>query len=64
MASSQVNPLKRKHTTLTLETKLKLLSEIDNMGKTATKKEITYNYGISANTLFTILKNREKIKKM
>ena len=64
MASSQVNPLKRKHTTLTLETKLKLLSEIDNMGKTTTKKEIADSYGIPANTLSTILKNREKIEKM
>ena len=64
MASSQVNPLKRKHTTLTLETKLKLLSEIDNMEKTTTKKEIADSYMISANTLSTILKNREKIEKM
>ena len=64
MASSQVNPLKRKHTTLTLETKLKLLSEIDNMGKTTTKKEIADSYGIPANTLSTILKNREEIEKM
>ena len=63
MASSQVNPLKRKHTALTLETKLKLLSEIDNMGKTTTKKEIADSYRIPANTLSTILKNREKIEK-
>ena len=62
MASSQVNPLKRKHTTLTLETKLKLLSEIGNMGKTTTKKEIADSYGIPANTLSTILKNRENRK--
>ena len=32
------NALKRKHTTLTLKTKLKLLSEKDNMGKTSIKK--------------------------
>ena len=63
MASSQVNPLKRKHTTLTLKTKLKLLSEIDNMGKTM-KREIADNYGIPTNTLSTILKKREKMEKM
>lgn len=60
MASS----LKRKHTTLTLETKLKLLRDVDNMGKTQTKKEIADKYGIPANTLSTILKNREKLEKM
>ena len=64
MASSQVNPLKRKHTALTLETKLKLLSEIDNMGKTTMKKDIADNYVIPANALSTNLKNREKTEKM
>ena len=34
------------------------------MGKTTTKKEIADSYGIPANTLSTILKNREKIEKM
>ncbi|GFN78561.1 tigger transposable element-derived protein 6 [Plakobranchus ocellatus] len=64
MASLKANPLKRKHPTLTLETKLKLLSEVDNMGKTQTKKEIAEKYGIPVNTLSTILKNREKLEKI
>ncbi|GFN77934.1 tigger transposable element-derived protein [Plakobranchus ocellatus] len=34
------------------------------MGKTQTKKEIAEKYGIPANTLSTILKNREKLEKM
>ena len=50
----QVNSLKRKQTTLTLESKLKLLSEIDNMGKTTTINEIPDNDRIPANTLSTI----------
>ncbi|GFO35905.1 hypothetical protein PoB_006241000 [Plakobranchus ocellatus] len=50
MASLSVNSLKRKHKTLTLETRLKLLSEVANMGKTQTKKEIAEKYGIPTNT--------------
>ncbi|GFO09654.1 hypothetical protein PoB_003615900 [Plakobranchus ocellatus] len=34
------------------------------MGKTQTKKEIAEKYGIPANTLSTILKNREKLEMM
>ena len=52
--------LKRKN--LSIETKLKLLADVDR--KLLPKKEIVAKYGIPHNTLSTIVKNREKIESL
>lgn len=46
---------------LSLSDKLRLIFEVDKEGKK--KKDITAAFGISANTLSTILKNRGEIQK-
>lgn len=53
--------VKRKLNTLSLSDKLRLISEIDKGGKK--KKVIAAEFGIPANTLSTILKNRGEILK-
>ena len=45
---------------LSIQTKLQLLADVDK--KQGTKKEIAEKYGISHNTLSTIVKNRAKLE--
>lgn len=57
----KMSGVKRKLNTLSLSDKLRLISEIDKGGKK--KKVIAAEFGIPANTLSTILKNRGEILK-
>lgn len=55
-----VSIMSRKQQSLSLETKQKILNEVDD--KSLKKTKIAAKYGIASSTLSTILKNRDKIE--